>query len=175
MSFIPCCLSTLSGAVAVARYRSMSGVGAQFAPTDAPTRSGVIRAPLRSFRSRRLMTAKDSEVIWSPSADVHDVGDEGCYPSELRRGSSYLASSIATTEGCRSASNAFSYPPSEQSRGRCSMTTMVRSNRSSGFWPTWLRSNGRRPRQGVRTGPEGLVRPLRRCRPGLAGGHTRKT
>src|ERR1035437_8020060 len=34
------------------------------------------------------------------------------------------------------------------------MTSMVRSNRSSGFWPTWLRSNGRRPRQGVRTGPK---------------------
>ena len=175
MPFVPWCLSTKSWTFAVAWYRSMLGRRKHSAPTDAPTRSGLIRAPLRSFRSRQLMAAKDSEVIWSPSADVHDVGDEGCYQSELRRGSSYLASSIATTEGCRSASNAFSYPASEQSRGRCSMTSMVRSNRSSGFWPTWLRSNGRRPRQGVRTGPEGLVRPPRRCRPGLAGGHTRKT
>jgi len=35
----PCCLSTQSGAVAVARYRSMPSRREQSAPTDAPTRS----------------------------------------------------------------------------------------------------------------------------------------
>jgi hypothetical protein len=52
-AFRPCRLSTESGAAAVARYRSMLGKRAQSAPTDAPTRSGLIPAPMRSFRSRR--------------------------------------------------------------------------------------------------------------------------
>ena len=51
--FVPCCLSTRSGTVAVARYRSMLGIREQSAPTDAPTRGGLIRSPVRSFRSRR--------------------------------------------------------------------------------------------------------------------------
>lgn len=38
----PCCQSTQSGAVAVARYRSMPGLREQSAPTDAPTPSGLI-------------------------------------------------------------------------------------------------------------------------------------
>ena len=46
MPFVPCCLSTESGTVAVARYRLMLGKRAQSAPTDAPTRSGLIRSPV---------------------------------------------------------------------------------------------------------------------------------
>jgi len=40
--FIPCCLSTESGTVVVARYRTMLGIREQSAPTDAPTPSGLI-------------------------------------------------------------------------------------------------------------------------------------
>ena len=38
----PCCVSTESGTVAVAQYRSMLGIREQSAPTDAPTPSGLI-------------------------------------------------------------------------------------------------------------------------------------
>jgi hypothetical protein len=41
-AFILCCLSTESGTVAVAQYRSMLGIREQSAPTDAPTPSGLI-------------------------------------------------------------------------------------------------------------------------------------
>ena len=54
--FIPCCLSTDSGSVAVARYRSMLGKRAQSALTDAPTGSGLkgVRGTLhRSVHVRR--------------------------------------------------------------------------------------------------------------------------
>jgi len=41
-AFILYCLSTESGTVAVAQYRSMLGIREQSAPTDAPTPSGLI-------------------------------------------------------------------------------------------------------------------------------------
>ena len=53
MPFVPWCLSTKSWTFAVAWYRSMLGRRKHSAPTDAPTRSGLIRSSVRSFRSRR--------------------------------------------------------------------------------------------------------------------------
>jgi hypothetical protein len=94
--------------------------------------------------SHAPLDAKFPDVIWSLPTDVHDVGDEGCCPSGSRRGCGYLASSITTTKGCRCGFNAFSCRAQEQSPGRCSMTSILWSNRSSGSWGTWLRSSGHR-------------------------------
>ena len=53
MLFISCCLSTETGTVAVGWNRSMLAKRKHSAPTDAPTRSGLIRSSVRSFRPRR--------------------------------------------------------------------------------------------------------------------------
>src|SRR5665647_1553933 len=115
--------------------------------TDAMVLAARVRLnAIVAMTSQALLAAKLPEVIWSPPTNVHDVGDEGCCPSGSRRGCGYLALSITTTKGCRCGFNEFSCRAQEQSPGRCSMTSILWSNQSSGSWGTWLRSSGHRTR-----------------------------
>ena len=70
MPFVPCCLSTESGVLAVAWYRSMLGKRAHSAPTDVPTSSGLIRSPIRSFRSRRRWFRCKAKPVHGESSPV---------------------------------------------------------------------------------------------------------
>ena len=112
-------------------------------------------------------------VIWSGSAGVHDVRDEGCVSCGVRRGRGYLQSSITAAEGTRCGFNVWSCRGSgrvlDGARRRPCPGRAGRAVPGLLVLDRAVAEHG----QGVRARPEGLVHLPGRQRPGLAVGHAR--